>query len=68
VKDTLSILDDFEYYIQQKGSTYDAWHVGITPDVKRSLVDHGVESSDPHIHVKANSPSVVNAVTKKGSN
>jgi hypothetical protein len=57
VKDMLEILDDIEHYVHRMGGTDDAWHVGVTMDVKRSLTDHGVDGSVPHILAKANSPS-----------
>lgn len=45
VRDMLEILDDIEHYVHRMGGRYDAWHIGVTTDVKRSLIDHGVDGS-----------------------
>jgi hypothetical protein len=49
----LSILDEFERYVNMTGGAYDAWHSGVTSDVEKSLAKHGVESGDLHFHVNA---------------
>jgi hypothetical protein len=60
----LEILDDIEHYVHRMGGTYDAWRVSVTTDVKRSLTDHGVDGSIPHILVKANSPAQARNVVR----
>jgi len=60
----LEIPDDIEHYVHRMGGTNDAWHVCVTTDVKKSLTDHGVDGSVPHILAKANSPSQARNVVK----
>jgi hypothetical protein len=55
MKGTLEILNDIEEYVLKSGGPYDAWHIGVTTDLKRSLRDRGVESGDPHAHATTNS-------------
>jgi hypothetical protein len=66
----LSILDEFERYVNMTGGAYDAWHSGVTSDVEKSLAKHGVESGDLHFHVKADSPGqariIVRFLVQKG--
>jgi hypothetical protein len=53
----LEMLDDIETYVEQMGGPYDTWQTCVATEIKKSLTDHGVDGSVPHILVKANSPS-----------
>jgi hypothetical protein len=64
VKNMLEILDEIEHYIQRTGGPYNAWHVGVTKDVEKSLGDQGVKGSDPRLHAEAESPAQARNVVR----